>query len=63
MLKLAILGDLIYTRTLGRDIIIINSEAVAKELLDNRSKNYSDRPFLVTRDLQVPFQCYIVRLD
>ncbi|KAF8439067.1 cytochrome P450 [Boletus edulis BED1] len=44
-------GDLIYTRILGRDIIIINSEAVAKDLLDNRSRNYSDRPFLATKSL------------
>ena len=50
-----ILGDLIYTRLLGRDIIIINSEAVAKELLENRSSNYSDRPYLATKSLRVPF--------
>lgn len=54
LLKLVTLGDLIYTRLLGRDIVIINSELVAKELLENRSRNYSDRPYLVTRDLQVP---------
>ncbi|KAN0084392.1 Cytochrome P450 [Tylopilus felleus] len=48
-------GDLIYTQSLGRDIIVINSEAVAKELLENRSRNYSDRPYLATKGLQVPF--------
>ncbi|KAF8551832.1 cytochrome P450 [Imleria badia] len=35
-------GDLIYTRILGKDVIIINSEVVAKELLEIRSRNYSD---------------------
>ena len=41
-------GDLVYSRLLGKDIIIINSEMVAKELLENRSKNCSDRPYLIT---------------
>ena len=44
-------GDLVYSRLLGKDIIIINSEKVAKELLENRSKNYSDRPYLITCEL------------
>ncbi|KAH7908437.1 cytochrome P450 [Hygrophoropsis aurantiaca] len=37
-------GDLVYSRVLSLDIIVINSEDVAKELLDKRSHNYSDRP-------------------
>ena len=48
-------GDLIYTRLLGKDVLIINSEEIAKELLENRSRNYSDRPYLATKDLQVFF--------
>jgi hypothetical protein len=44
-------GDLVYSRLLGKDIIILNSENVAKELLENRSKNYSDRPYLITSKL------------
>jgi hypothetical protein len=44
-------GDLVYSRLLGKDIIILNSEKVAKELLENRSKNYSDRPYLITTEL------------
>ncbi|KAI9459790.1 cytochrome P450 [Boletus coccyginus] len=44
-------GDLLYSRLLGKDIIIINSEKVAKDLLENRSRNYSDRPYLITSDL------------
>ena len=46
-------GDLVYSRFLGKDIIILNSETIAKELLENRSGNYSDRPYLVTNDLSV----------
>ena len=44
-------GDLVYSRLLGKDIIIINSEKIAKDLLENRSKNHSDRPYLITNDL------------
>ncbi|KAG8216714.1 cytochrome P450 [Butyriboletus roseoflavus] len=41
-------GDIVYSRLFGNDIIIINSEKIAKDLLENRSRNYSDRPCLVT---------------
>ncbi|KAN0084483.1 Cytochrome P450 [Tylopilus felleus] len=44
-------GDIIYSRLLGNDIIIINSEKVARELLERRSLNYSDRPYLITNEL------------
>lgn len=44
-------GDLIYTRLFGQDNIIINSEEIARELLENRSHNYSDRPELATSEL------------
>ncbi|KAH7888967.1 cytochrome P450 [Phlebopus sp. FC_14] len=44
-------GDLIYARFFHQDIIIINSERVARDLLDDRSSNYSDRPFLITNKL------------
>lgn len=46
-------GDLVYSRLLGKDIIIINSERVAEDLLENRSSNYSDRPYLITSELSV----------
>lgn len=46
-----VLGDIIYSRLLGNDIIIINSEKVARELLERRSLNYSDRPYLITNEL------------
>ncbi|KAH7888936.1 cytochrome P450 [Phlebopus sp. FC_14] len=37
-------GDIIYTRLLSQDIIVISSEKVARDLLDRRSHNYSSRP-------------------
>ncbi|KAF9235270.1 cytochrome P450 [Melanogaster broomeanus] len=42
-------GDLVYSRPrlFQQDIIIINSEKVAKELLDERSNNYANRPHFV----------------
>ena len=44
-------GDIVHSRLLGQDIIIINSENIAKDLLENRSRNYSDRPYLFIIDL------------
>ena len=44
-------GDIVYSRLMGKDIIIINSEKIAKELLENRSRNYSDRPYLITNEM------------
>ncbi|KIJ62824.1 hypothetical protein HYDPIDRAFT_113934 [Hydnomerulius pinastri MD-312] len=40
-------GDLVYSRLLNQDIIVINSEEVAKDLLERRSNNYSDRPEII----------------
>ncbi|KAH7919213.1 cytochrome P450 [Leucogyrophana mollusca] len=42
-------GDLIYARFFSQDVVIINSEKIAKDLLEKRSSNYSDRPYLPTR--------------
>ncbi|KAH7905951.1 cytochrome P450 [Hygrophoropsis aurantiaca] len=44
-------GDIIYTPFFSQEILVINSEKVAKELLDRRSYNYSDRPRLRTVEL------------
>ncbi|KAG8216723.1 cytochrome P450 [Butyriboletus roseoflavus] len=44
-------GDLVYTQLLGKHIVIINSEKIAKDLLEYRSRNYSDRPSFVTNEL------------
>ncbi|KAI0628194.1 CyP450 monooxygenase [Trametes polyzona] len=38
-------GDgLVHFRVLGRSIVVIDSYAVARELLDKKARNYSDRP-------------------
>ncbi|KAG1857933.1 cytochrome P450 [Suillus tomentosus] len=44
-------GDLIYFRLLGLDFIVVNSEKVARALMDQRSAIYSDRPFIATNEL------------
>ncbi|KAI9567602.1 cytochrome P450 [Boletus coccyginus] len=44
-------GGLVYSRLFGKDIIIISSEKIAKDLLENRSKIYSDRPYLLTHEM------------
>ncbi|OJA17138.1 hypothetical protein AZE42_05090 [Rhizopogon vesiculosus] len=44
-------GKLVYTRLLGIDMVVINSETVARELLDKRSAIYSDRPVIRTSQL------------
>jgi len=42
---------MIYFRLFSQDNIVINSEQVARDLLENRSLNYSDRPEIVTNEL------------
>ncbi|KAF8436532.1 cytochrome P450 [Boletus edulis BED1] len=44
-------GDLVCSRLLGQVIIIINSEKIAKDLLEIRSRNFSDRPYFITTEL------------
>ncbi|KAI6117220.1 cytochrome P450 [Pisolithus croceorrhizus] len=38
-----IYGDIVYTRTFGQDVIVVNSEKTARILADGRSEIYSDR--------------------
>ncbi|KAF8555769.1 cytochrome P450 [Imleria badia] len=45
-------GDIMYIRLLDMDVIVLNSTFVATELLEKRSKMYSDRPRIPTL---VPF--------
>lgn len=47
-------GELLYLRLLGQNFIILNSEKVARALLDQRSSIYSDRPVLPTNKSFVP---------
>ncbi|KAG1856719.1 cytochrome P450 [Suillus subluteus] len=44
-------GKIIHSRILGLNFIIINSETIARELLDKRSVNYSTRPVIRTNEL------------
>ncbi|KAG1880246.1 cytochrome P450 [Suillus tomentosus] len=44
-------GKIIHSSIFGIDLIIINSETVARELLDRRSGNYSTRPVIRTNEL------------
>ena len=41
------IGDVVYTTICGQPIIVLNSIDAARDLLDKRSANYSDRPRLV----------------
>ncbi|EGO21511.1 hypothetical protein SERLADRAFT_440764 [Serpula lacrymans var. lacrymans S7.9] len=44
-------GPLVYSRLFNKDVIVINSERIAKDILDRRSSVFSDRPTLITMDL------------
>ncbi|KAH7909186.1 cytochrome P450 [Hygrophoropsis aurantiaca] len=47
-------GEIVYSRLLGQDYIIINSARVAKALLDQRSSKYSGRPvFSIKKNFSV----------
>jgi hypothetical protein len=47
------IGKILHARLLGIDMIIINSESIARELLDKRSAIYSDRPVIPTNEMFV----------
>ncbi|KAH8114934.1 cytochrome P450 [Phellopilus nigrolimitatus] len=40
-------GDVIHTNIIGHPIIILNSAEAARDLMDKRSANYSDRPISI----------------
>ncbi|KAG1792663.1 cytochrome P450 [Suillus plorans] len=46
-----IIGKIIHSYIFGIDLIIINSETIARELLDRRSGTYSTRPVMRTNEL------------
>ena len=45
------LGEIIYLDILGKELVLLNSEKVANDLLDKRSSIYSDRPQLPFHDM------------
>ena len=59
-------GDVVYTRVLGQEVIILNSEEVAIALLEKRSQKYSDRPVFSVVNLYVAlsrFHFYALSTD
>lgn len=46
-----IYGDIVYSRILNQDVIILNSVEAARAILEKRSSNYSDRPRFATMEL------------
>ncbi|KAG1841703.1 cytochrome P450 [Suillus subalutaceus] len=46
-------GDIVYSTILGHEFVIINSEKLARTLLEQRSGVYSDRPYVFTNVLHV----------
>jgi len=44
----AVYGDLVFVRILDQEVVVINCQKIAEDLLDKRSRIYSDRPYLAT---------------
>ncbi|KAG2087944.1 hypothetical protein BD769DRAFT_1372771, partial [Suillus cothurnatus] len=42
--------DIVYSRILNQDVIILNSVEAARAILEKRSSNYSDRPRFATME-------------
>ena len=47
MLKLILAGNLMYAKFFNRPVVVINSQKIARDLLDKRGGIYSSRPRLV----------------
>ena len=41
------IGDVVYTTICGKPVIVLNSIDAARDLMDKRGANYSDRPRVV----------------
>ena len=53
-------GDLVYTSLFWLPILVINSIDIARDLLDKRGSNFSDRPkSIVYNEMQANFSSYI----
>ncbi|EIW75950.1 cytochrome P450 [Coniophora puteana RWD-64-598 SS2] len=44
-------GDLVYCRLFGQDTLVVGSESVARDLLERRSSNFSDKTMLGAAEL------------
>ena len=51
-----------YLNLLGQDIVVLGSLKAARDLLDKRSANYSDRPTSVMAQLCVDSTLYRLQL-
>ena len=51
------IGDVIHLNVLGQDTVVLGSLKAARDLLDKRSANYSDRPTSVMVELYVYHAC------
>jgi len=49
VVRIIISGDLFFLRLLGQEVVVINSQDIAEALMEKRSRIYSDRPYLATR--------------
>ena len=45
------IGDIIFVNVLGKNVVFLNSEKVATDLLDKRSIIYSDRPYFPVHEM------------
>ena len=52
-MKLYATGDVMFLHLLGKPVVILSSENVARDLLDKRSSIYSDRPRIALWELCV----------
>jgi len=53
-------GDLIFARILDQEVVVINSQQVARALLEKHSRSYADRPYLATLEPWVPQYTYVL---
>ena len=48
LVRIISLGNLVFVRILDQEVVVINDQNVAQDLLDKRSLIYSDRAYLAT---------------
>ncbi|KIJ63410.1 hypothetical protein HYDPIDRAFT_92580, partial [Hydnomerulius pinastri MD-312] len=46
--KATYVGEIVYFRLLDQELVILNSQSDASEMLEKRSQIYSDRPFIAS---------------
>ncbi|PIL25355.1 cytochrome P450 [Ganoderma sinense ZZ0214-1] len=56
-------GDVVYLNVLGQDTVVLGSLKAARDLLEKRSANYSNRPTSVMVQLYVGYEWLFVLMD